>query len=165
MLASACGRIAFDEHAFDPALCPASYDRTIPNSEHRYRVNSTPLMFEEAAAACVADTATSDAYTHLVVLSDLDEFSAITPFSGGGWVGLTDRRTEGDFVPITLENVDGYGMAGTSVWALNEPNNSGDEDCTQVKTFTPPELNDMLCALPLESLCECDDFPDEPSQY
>lgn len=75
-------------------VCPASYVEVLPGVCHRRF--GTMLPWAEAEARCEQDGA------HLVVPSSLAEAKlAANPMTGLGWLGVTDRRTEGTFRTVT----------------------------------------------------------------
>ena len=68
-----------------------------------------------------------------------------------GWVGLSDRATEGLFVNVTNEPND------YRPWISGQPDNgSGNENCAQMKSGG---LDDDQCGNPHSFVCECDGRP------
>ncbi len=64
------------------------------------------------------------------------------------WIGLNDRSSEGTFVwdsgeAVTYKN-----------WHSGEPNNQGNEDCTQLWRYTDGTWNDEPCASAFRYVCE-----------
>jgi hypothetical protein len=178
---ASCGRFGFHDAqtngdasappdaAFDPARCPASYTTVLPSSEHRYRIVLEWLPWDEARATCEQDlTSSSGTYTHLVVVgSEAERLELGAALSNteayDSYIGLTDLREEGVFRHVTLEPLGTFPLT-TPPWAAGEPNNSGDnEHC--VHFYGGSVLNDTVCTLLAPYTCECDGYPDTPSQY
>jgi hypothetical protein len=173
-----CGRIDFDARrvtdagaddgavgvAFEVASCPPSYTETLGGTDHRYRVDATAVPWLDAVMMCRADQISPNAPTHLIVLgSEPERVALVQRATLPTWLGHSDRRTEGTFVAITLEDLGGYPAPQSPPWAFGEPNNQGAENCVEV---TPTgELNDLGCSDGHAFVCECDPYPDTPSQY
>ena len=108
-----------------------------------YRASTTAKSWTDAAAECDADVVGA---THLIVLSSMDEVTYAK--SHLGWIGLSDRITEGTFKNVTNETPD------VRPFSSGQPDNgSGSEDCVQQKT---DGLDDDQCANAHPYLCECD---------
>ena len=108
---------------------------------HRPVTTSTPWL--NAAADCNNDVAGA---THLVVLSSQAEVDYVRMRLG--WVGLSDRATEGTFVNVTNEPND------LRPWDSGQPDNGGgDENCAQMKA---QGLDDDQCGNGHRYVCECD---------
>ena len=80
----------------------------------------------------------------LSVIANLSTAVTTSGSIGGGsmWIGLNDRTTEGSFVWQ-----DGNLVSYLS-WNTGEPNQSGDEDCTEFIGNNHPNAmswNDTLC--------------------
>jgi hypothetical protein len=147
--------------------CPAAYTGS-PDSTSRYRVAAMTADWITAAQDCANDQsdAPTTRHTHLVVLDDDQERIAIgmeTPFGFGGWLGLSDRITEGVFLAVTNQVGVNYPPASGPPWAANEPNGSFVENCVIING------SDLLatvdCTQQQFYACECDDSPDEPANY
>lgn len=116
---------------------------------HAYYFCAVSLGFDAAQTYCARFGATlgtlGSAYENDLVAETLRSLGR-----GRALIGHTDARVEGQFL-----TVDG-GPAGFSAWASGEPNNLGDEDCTELS----PEgvWNDIACgpALAPMVLCELD---------
>jgi hypothetical protein len=110
---------------------------------------SAATTWERAQHLCSA------AGGNLAVIETPEENQAIaralgvrpTQATGSLWLGLNDRAREGDFRWISGEPV------GETAWRAGEPNNSGDEDCTE---WSPGDglWNDLSCDAQIGSLCE-----------
>lgn len=77
-----------------------------------------------------ADLACRNAGGHLATVSNAAENSFLTTISGGNtvWIGYTDQSEEGNFRWVTGENVV------YTNWNSGEPNNSSNEDYTELNT-------------------------------
>ncbi|MDP2306270.1 MAG: MopE-related protein [Pseudomonadota bacterium] len=142
----------FDEdcsgNADDGGVCPCDVDWY---ADH-------PYMFCETASTWTAAQTTCATYGyHLATVSGVAEDDwlvsvATTTYTGTAlaywWLGLNDRASEGGWVwedgsPVTYTR-----------WNSGEPNNSGDEDCTQLIWGT--HWNDWPCGLASTYICEAD---------
>ena len=98
----------------------------------------------DAQTDCANDVAGA---THLIVLSSAAEVTYAT--GQLGWVGLSDRATEGQFQNVTLEPND------LRPWENGQPDNGGgDENCAQIKSSG--KLDDDQCGNSHRYICECD---------
>jgi hypothetical protein len=114
-----------------------------------YRASANDKSWLDAQAECAADVPGA---THLVVLSSAAESDFIK--TKLGWVGLSDRATEGTFVNVTNEPND------YRPWIPGQPDNgSGNENCVQMKTGG---LDDDQCGNAHDFVCECDGRPSVP---
>jgi len=114
---------------------------TIPGSF--YRASTGQKQWADAATECNADVPGS---THLIVLSSMTEVTYAK--SHLGWIGLSDRATEGMFKNVTNETPD------ARPFNPGQPDNgSGSEDCVQQKT---DGLDDDQCNNDHPYTCECD---------
>ncbi len=85
---------------------------------------------------------------HLATIPDLATATLVSPLLGSdnGWIGYNDVTTEGTFVWSS-------GSSATFTrWGGGEPNNSGNEDCTQM--FNNGYWNDLSCTAVLPYVCE-----------
>jgi Lectin C-type domain len=127
-----------------PVACTANGYAARGTLTSLYRAGAATKTWLDAEAECAADVPGA---THLVVLSTTDEVAYIKTTLG--WVGLSDRATEGTFVNVTNEPGD------LRPFANNQPDNgSGDENCAHMKTTAG--LDDDQCNNPHSYLCECD---------
>lgn len=120
----------------------AGYDQASNGGYYRLPSNSTNWV--NAEADCANDVVGA---THLVVLSTAVEvqIAATEP----GWVGLSDRITEGTFVNVTNEPND------QRPWASGQPDDgSGNEDCARI--LSNGQLDDDQCSNSRFYVCECD---------
>ena len=109
-----------------------------------HRAVATNATWLNAETDCANDVSGA---THLIVLSSTAE---VTYAAGQlGWIGLSDRATEGLFVNVTNEPND------LRPWASGQPDNGGgNEDCAQMKAGG--QLDDDQCGNGHRYICECD---------
>jgi hypothetical protein len=110
-----------------------------------YAMCFRPRTFADARLACQAiglDLAVPGSRGENTFLQGL--------LSGGAtstsWLGLTDAAVEG-----TWRTVAGAALTFTS-WEAGEPNNAGNQDCTQM--YTSGNWDDLGCGSLLSALCE-----------
>lgn len=109
-----------------------------------HRAVGNGQSWTNAQADCADDVPGA---THLIVLSSAAEVTYAT--SQLGWVGLSDRATEGQFQNVTLEPND------LRPWESGQPDNGGgSEDCAQIKSSGG--LDDDQCGNSHDYICECD---------
>jgi hypothetical protein len=145
------------------AECPTSYTISIGTSRYRRLAGTTEWL--TAAATCAGDKLVgSTKYTHLVVLANTNEGLSLAQMLGFGsmWLGLSDRRMEGTYRWVTAEPINGYPPANGSPWANGEPDNALGQDCVVSQNG---QLADTQCSASSSAVCECDDYPDDPSRY
>ncbi|HEY0135597.1 MAG TPA: CotH kinase family protein [Nannocystis sp.] len=63
------------------------------------------------------------------------------------WIGLSDSKNEGAFVWSNGSKVD------YTSWAGGEPNNAGNEDCTNLAPWTGGDWNDLFCEQARPYIC------------
>lgn len=114
-----------------------------------HRAVMTNASWLNAAADCANDVAGA---SHLVVLSSQAEVDYVK--TRLGWVGLSDRATEGQWVNVTGEPND------LRPWDSGQPDNGGgNENCAQMKVGG---LDDDQCGNGHRYVCECDGRPPMP---
>lgn len=129
------------------ASCMAAGYTAASATTSLYRVAAAGKTWVNAEAECAADVAGA---THLVVLSSQAEVDYVKA-TRLGWVGLSDRATEGTFVNVTAEPND------VRPFASGQPDNGGgNENCVQLKAGG---LDDDQCNNNHAFLCECDGRP------
>jgi hypothetical protein len=137
-------------------VCPDGYTAD-PTTGTAYRLgNSFLLDWSTAEAACADD---GDG-THLAVVGGPAELERVKALSGGQavWLGLSDRRSEHDFVAVTGEDTS------FAPWALGEPNDGGlfGEDCVELRDGA---YNDQGCGSLEYYVCECDGVAEDPGSF
>lgn len=165
-ISAGCGRLGYDAAGFrdspseagstwptvigpdgsaasaSPALALAG---CLPSARggHSYAFCPTPQGWQEARAACVA------AAGDLVVVDDAAEnafLRALAPAATRYWIGYSDLLTEGTFAWV-----DGSTRPYVN-WHPSEPNDRGDEDCTEVAP--DGTWNDRVCRQAVAFWCE-----------
>lgn len=141
--------------------CPASYSLTSGMSH--YRMIATNLTWLAAAQDCADDMAIGTKHTHLVVVaSDAERTQLAAMGVVVGWVGLTDIKTEGTYRWVTGEPTT-YPPPNGTPWAQGEPDNALGQDC--VAASLAAQWQDANCGATTTSLCECDDYANDPTSY
>jgi hypothetical protein len=156
------------------ADCPG-YDITLaafPDSRYSFQRNGAP--WTSAQDTCMSH-GQGALHTHLVVIQDDSErtglYSALLAKSVtvSVWIGLSDRRTEDQFLWVTNEPV-GMPPRTTPPWPPNQPDDDmGLQDCVRMKA--PSEttyggfFDDNQCFLSLAYVCECDAYPTVTANY
>lgn len=134
-----------------PAACPASYTLHDPaRPASYYRLETASTSWAGAEALCEADGPTS----HLIVLDDEAERAwAYARNTSDQWAGISDRVSEGTWLPVTDQPI---WFAGTA--AGNVP----PKDCLVIKqTDTAADM----CSGGHPYLCECDGYTVQPDQF
>ncbi|HEU0036085.1 MAG TPA: C-type lectin domain-containing protein [Kofleriaceae bacterium] len=167
---------AGDSDALLSGSCPPAYILDLGTGS-RYRLGTQTINWIDAANDCVADQSGAlNRFTHLVVLSDAAEYTAIDTGFGSDhdalWIGLTDRQLEGTFQTVSTEPLqypqDTTPSNSTPPWGNNEPDDNGDEDGVRYigEVGTPPRsLDDFDETQGMLYLCECDTFAPDPAKY
>lgn len=144
--------------------CPAGYSAiaSLTGSTSKYKfVNAPQLSFEDAERDCEDDGGPQMRPTHLIVLDDATEKTAMMAGLTGGtlindqWIGVSDLPNEGN----------GY------EWVTNQPTtltvtpsgNADNKDCVRVKDTGVEEARD--CAETNKYVCECDMFAANPQHF
>jgi hypothetical protein len=162
------------------AECPAGYQpiNDAPTTS-KYRKGGLPTDWATASVDCVDDlSADKSVHTHLLVVGDQAEIDAVDlafPNTAAFWIGLSDRRMEVLFQTVSTEvtsyPADDTPGKGAPPWAMNQPDNSPTDigqDCVHIRGFPDAQANtldDELCNMLLDYLCECDSFADDPTKY
>jgi hypothetical protein len=124
----------------------------VMRSTHRYLLCPIPRTYDEAVPHCAEEGAQLvsifDEAENSFVLEQLAIFGLSKP-----WIGLNDLAKEGTWVwpdesPVSYTN-----------WNNGEPNNSGNEDCTQI--LTNGLWNDIKCSTKWAIVCEDPCLPGE----
>lgn len=97
-----------------------------PGSGHCYMVFNTNRNWNGASSSC--NTLGNGA--HLVTIFDATENQVVRNLRAGKfWIGAADVATEGNFVWVTGETIN----STFENWDGGEPNNSGNEDCAEMR--------------------------------
>jgi len=144
-------------------LCPATYAPLItlvPNAS-RYRfVAGGGLSWLDAENDCADDATGAELATHLVVLDDALEATAVIGGLTGGqnindqWIGATD---------LADEDAVGYVTAQATVLALTPTMDAPDKDCIRLKNSGGTEFKSCLDTY--KYVCECDGRPADPARF
>ncbi|HSD90634.1 MAG TPA: hypothetical protein VLB44_24085, partial [Kofleriaceae bacterium] len=150
-----------------PEACPQNY-RIVQNTplSSVYRLGSTPMSWDAAAADCNNDTLTR--VTHLIVFDDIAELVAIRPFVNAAapwsaYVGYARDTIAQGGDPTMFTSVTGTPLSATSMlWGTNEPDNGGGPGLpeeTVVFIRDDKDLTDGPDTYPFVYICECDHVP------
>lgn len=129
-----------------------------PTNGHLYEFVSNTLDWNDANAEAQTRTKNgAQGYLATITSADENEFVA-SRLNGAGWMGASDAATEGDWKWVggpeagtsfwsgLDANSGGSPVSGRySSWGDGEPNNAGDEDCTQYLSGSG-FWNDLPCA-------------------
>lgn len=128
-----------------PACVEGDIQTVDPGTGHCYLGFASSVGWDTANAACMNIGA------HLATIFDSGENAFVHNFIGTNaevWLGATDNDVEGDFVWVTGER-----LADTfEHWNGGEPNNSGGENCLEMRT--DGLWNDLSCSDGLFYVCE-----------
>ena len=126
----------------------------------RYKYNSTPEVWLVAAARCAQlDNDPDDlTFTHLAVTSSELEVNSVRYPNDfvEAWVGLTDRVVRDDWHWVTDEAVEQI------PWGVTEPDDTATQRCGRVDV-SDYTVHDSSCNEPKAYVCECDEFPIDPT--
>lgn len=156
--------------------CPDTYDIALaafPDSRYFYQPITGPWL--SAQQLCVQDAQGAGVNTHLVVIQDENERTALygallaKTVMVTFWIGLSDRTLEDSFLWVTGEPL-GMPPRTTPPWPPNQPDNENDaQDCVRMKapneTTYGGYFDDIGCTSVLAYVCECDAYPSEPANY
>jgi hypothetical protein len=152
--------------------CPASYSISIAGSMTSYRYEAAETAWATAEQRCESD---SDRRTHLVVLNDDEERKALVAVLLGRqltktyWIGLSDRRSEDQFVWVSSEGV-GMPPRQNPPWPAGQPDNEDNaQDCVRIQGdevgSSPGLFDDAECAGMFDYVCECDGYAADPVKF
>jgi hypothetical protein len=149
-----------------PQACPSEYSVTLPTSTSKYRVETSfGQEWTVAANSCEDDSIAAGSYTHLLVLTDLTEWSELLEVVGRPpdylWIGYHDRITAEKFEWVTAEATAEYPPM-MPPWEPANPDHMG-PGCVTYRPGTgqfAAELADGDCNSTRGFICECDGYPD-----
>jgi len=137
--------------AIKPMCLAAGYAVVDTADGGLFRTVTQNTKWLDAAADCANDVPGA---THLIVLSSQNEVAYMK--TQLGWVGLSDRATEGTFLSVTGEPND------LRPFLNGQPDNGGgNENCVQMKSGG---LDDDQCGNGHRYVCECDGQASLPQQ-
>ncbi|XP_049424334.1 CD209 antigen-like protein C [Epinephelus fuscoguttatus] len=113
--------------------------------------NSCYLMSKEEKSWTDSSKACETHGARLVIISNEEEQEFISFFTRNSWIGLTDKKPEGQW-----KWVNGT-TATTKYWKSGQPDNDGEnEDCAQISNMYPDlnNWNDLPCSIELYFTCE-----------
>ena len=136
-----------DGVADSSSVCPCDVEYDTGDYEHPYMLCQTTRSWTSARSQC------SSYDYHLADIEDLAENLLLDTLvdsysSDEWWVGYNDRSTEGTFV------WDGGSSATWTNWHVDEPNDSGGEDCTELNRWADGTWNDADCSDSKYYVCE-----------
>lgn len=142
--------------------CPAGYDAIVGlSTTSRYRFVATDATWIDAENDCEDDAAPTDRATHLIVLDDMAEQTAMLGGLLGGtlindqYIGLTDLRDEDEsFAYVTNQQ---------TTLGISPGSDSNTKDCVRIKSTGVAEARS--CGETNRYVCECDGIPASPSRY
>lgn len=143
-----------------PSACPAGYGLV---GGQRIKVHTTPATWTTAQQTCLNERGNATSFTHLVVIADDIERSAIGAHAGTMtfWLGLTDRVQDTRWAWVTNETATYPGL--NEAWAIDEPSTNVGYDCALQRGNDDFLAND--CGVALGFICECDAYPNDPANY
>lgn len=144
----------------DAQACPGNYV-AVDGQSSRYRLVTSPDDWLAAELDCENDGAATGGGTHLLILDDAAELTAVDPrIAPTVWIGMVDRVDEGTLVLVT-----GPGVVFRP-FRSGEPNDGGPlgftEDCVELDGNV---LNDEGCTANRQYVCECDGVDADPDAY
>jgi len=146
---------AIDAPSVTVLPCPGSYFQGVNGSHYRQVTAST--SWQNAETDCENDEdqgVTGPA--HLIVLDDAGEATLIwTLMNSDQWVGHSDLKTEGTFLPVTDQQVVYTGLA---------MGNDGGKDCLMVHNTGGLTTTDT-CTNGHPYVCECDGRAANPANF
>lgn len=141
--------------------CPAGYDSIVGfNTTSRYRFVATSAKWIDAENDCEDDANANERATHLIVLDDTAERTAMLGGLLGGtliddqYIGQTDLADDETFVYVTNQQVT----------LITSPTGDDDpKDCVRIKSTGVAESRS--CDETNRYVCECDGNPAVSSRF
>jgi hypothetical protein len=143
--------------------CPVAYASIVAlaASPSRYRfVGGGGATWLAAETDCANDAVSGELATHLIVLDDAAEKTAMIGGLTGGlaipdqWIGATDLAQEGEIAYVTVQ---------TSTLSLAPTANADNKDCVRIKNTGVEEYRN--CDETNKYVCECDGQPADPVRF
>ncbi|XP_019613501.1 PREDICTED: thyroid peroxidase-like [Branchiostoma belcheri] len=138
------------EHAEPPvvqATCPAGYQRFQKNCFKAFP--QTKPDYSWAMKACLKDEGflamPKDAATNAFLVQLKNAVRNDVAF----YIGLSDRNAEGQW-----RFADGTLLGSYKNWSPGEPNNSGNEDCANLRPGSGGKWNDVPCSIDRRYICQ-----------
>ena len=115
----------------------------------RFVFHDTPKNWDDAKAACEAEG------MHLATITSQEDNDAVKAMIGNSssWIGYNDKEFEGSW------GWESGSDSSFTNWYGNEPNNQGNEDCTQMyvhNAATAGKWNDNQCTHRMSYVCSRD---------
>lgn len=145
------------------AACPATYAPilALATSTSRYRFVATAAKWIDGENDCADDASGGELATHLIVLDDAAEKTAMIGGIVGGlnlndqWAGATDLAEEGEARFMTTQ---------ATTLALTPSMQADDKDCIRIKNNAGnEEYRD--CDEVNKYVCECDGRAADPARF
>ncbi len=144
------------------ALCPSTYAPipTFANSTSRYRFVATTMKWNDAETDCADDATGGELATHLIVLDDAAEKTAMIGGPTGvlnlsdQWTGATDLAEEGEVRYVTAQ---------ATTLALAPTMQADNKDCIRIKSSGNEEFRS--CDEVNRYVCECDGRAADPARF
>jgi hypothetical protein len=155
-----------------PLACPPDYDKTLPGSQSRYRIESTLKLWNVAADDCGDDLA---GQTHLLVVSNQAELDSLRGLASiflpdDTWIGATSIKLGNNtFVWVTDEDTAGFivpAVVGQTPWESDQPDEGvGHAEMRGINDPAPGALHDEAPSSKSLSICECDGRANNEATY
>lgn len=127
-------------------FCPASYGlHDVARPSSFYRLVTASANWASSEATCQGDASVTTLPTHLIVLDDAAELTwSYNLTTSQGWIGESDRKTEGTFLAVTSQ----------SPYVGSATGNVSSKDC--LMAFDASTTAAETCDNGHPFLCECD---------
>ena len=135
-----CAAMVASTNKWDDRECNGNSYAFVCNAP-QYIAVSQKLTYSNANSYCLSTFGTTLATIFNSEMNDIVRYSATAigiSTSENLWIGLSDQNSEGNFVWQ-----DGTSLGYTN-WNSGEPNNSGNEDCTEM--YSTGKWNDKDCS-------------------
>ena len=142
--------------------CPAVFGST------RYLFVNTPMTWPDAEAHCKSlDSTPGEApYVHLVVISNAGELTQLMVLLAGAvedpWLGYSDSKLNPGGTPNAALFLWVTDEPGLAMWGSDQPDHSSGPRCAD-RDADDGLMHDNSCTSMRTTLCECDQFPENPN--